>query len=131
MSLHCADQKQARGQQMQADAARDEYLLNLFRRADQNCTHQMQPTQGQPSGWSGQNAINRAPQQSGMSMANRTPQQSGMQQSGMQQSGTQQSGMIMGQNDARPMFNLPGYPAHGPLPVHGNPAGATSQVGIL
>ena len=70
--------------------------------------------------------MNRALQQNGMSMANRTPQQSGM-----QQSGTQQSGMSMGQNDARPMFNLPGYPAHGPLPVHGNPAGATSQVGIL
>ena len=111
---------------MQADAARDEYLLNLFRRADQNCTHQMQPTQGQPNGWAGQNAMNRASQQSGLSMANRTPQQSGM-----QQSVTQQSGMIMGQNDARLMVNLPGYPAHGPLPVHGNPAGAGSQVGNL
>ena len=85
---------------MQAEAARDEYLLNLFRRADQNCTHQAEPTQWQPPGWTAPNMASRVPQQNHHGM---------------------------GQMGARPTFNLPGYPAHGPLPLHGNSASAGSQ----
>lgn len=39
----------------------------------------------------------------------------------------QQNHLGMGQMGASPTFNLPGYPAHGPLPLHGNPASAGSQ----
>ena len=39
----------------------------------------------------------------------------------------QQNHSSMGQAGVRPIFNLPGYPAHGPLPLQGNPASAGSQ----
>lgn len=98
VSLLCADRRMAQRQEMQ-DAARDEYLLKLFRRADQNCTQQVEPAaaQWQPEGWAVQGSMARGPQQ--------------------------QDSM----GGARPSFSLPGYPAHGPLPVHGNPANAGSQ----
>ena len=94
--LHPADRRMARNQEQQK-AARDEYLLNLFRRADQNCTHQVEPAQ--QDAWGGQ----------GPGMTGRSPQQ------------------LVGQAPARPSSNLPGYLAHGPLPVHGNPSSAGSQ----
>ena len=110
-SLRCADQRQTqRRHQLQAEAARDEYLLNLFRRADQNCTHQVEPAPWQPNGWTAPNMASRVPQPSHP-----------------QQNHPQQNQLGMGQMGARPTFNLPGYPAHGPLPLHGNPAGAGSQ----
>ena len=95
-----ADRRMARRQDQQ-NAARDEYLLNLFRRADQNCTHQVEPAPQncQQDAWGGQ----------GPAMTARSSQQ------------------LMGQPSARPSFNLPGYPAHGPLPVRGNPSSAGSQ----
>ena len=94
--LHPADRRMARTQEQQ-NAARDEYLLNLFRRADQNCTHQVEPAQQDAWGGQGPGTTGRSPQQ------------------------------LTGQALARPSFNLPGYPAHGLLPVHGNPSSAGSQ----
>ncbi|CAL5223612.1 g6152 [Coccomyxa viridis] len=107
-SFSDADQRQTqRRNLLQVDAARDEYLLNLFRRADQNCTHQVEQAPWQPNGWTAPNMASRVPQPN-------HPQQNHL---GMGQMGA----------GARPTFNLPGYPAHGPLPLLGNPANAGSQ----
>ncbi len=111
-TCNCADQRLAQRQQRQADAARDEYLLNLFRRADQTCgapnSEHQGPQQWQQNGWAAQGSRVGLQQHNTMSMG--------------------RNGLSMGQNGAAgpPVFHLPGYPCHGPLPVNGNPSSAGS-----
>ena len=112
----CADQRLAQRQRRQADAARDEYLLNLFRRADQTCGAPQLKHQGsqqwQQNGWAAQGSMAGPQQQIPSSMG--------------------QNGQSMGQNGQHgaagaPVFHLPGYPGHGPLAMNGNPSSAGSQ----
>ena len=112
----CADQRLAQRQRRQADAARDEYLLNLFRRADQTCGAPQLEHQGsqqwQQNGWAAQGSSAGLQQQNPMRIG--------------------QNGHSMGQNGQHgaagaPAFHLPGYPGHGQLPVNGNPSSAGSQ----